>query len=276
MSIKRYNIDEFWKIPIYVPYLQEVLDANKIRECEDKVGFKLPSSLVDLLYVQNGGYVNAHGYGGLHVLSGIGPDRPNITELTRQMRKDNKSYNSEKLVALDGDGHYYICLDYRENDLRPKVVHVDFECDTESILAETFKDHILYEELNEFEMEDAEGNFLLAVNLELHQCCQKILEINSSFDLQNLGDRGQGYLEYQIIAKDRIVCLLSSNEVNKYYAGSLNQRAVDLNIKGNPKALRYKDLPPVCTLILGLDDSDPYRVRDWLAERYETRELFDL
>ena len=47
------------------------------------------------------------------------------------------SFELDGLVPFSGDGHWYLCLDYRASE-QPAVAYIDVECDEQSIIAQDF------------------------------------------------------------------------------------------------------------------------------------------
>jgi len=121
-------------------------------QAEAILGVRLPSTLVDLLRVQNGGYTFgfahpmsqpttwAKDHIPLDDLAGIVTD-PSIR--TAQNLLQTKYLTAEwdlppKQVLLSGDGHYWITLDYR-NGPTPSVARIDVECGEDIQVAESFE-----------------------------------------------------------------------------------------------------------------------------------------
>jgi len=46
-----------WSKPIYLPYLQPELTDEVLQSAEEKLGCTVPKELIELLRVQNGGYI---------------------------------------------------------------------------------------------------------------------------------------------------------------------------------------------------------------------------
>lgn len=140
------SLKNFWETPIYLPYLHESLTDKMIKDFEQKIGYKLPASLIELLKIQNGGYVR---YSLPETppmqLWGIGKKYPSLTVLANELDEEEYgefSFSLEGLIAFDGDGHYYLCLDYRENKDNPQVSYIDIECDEEEIIADNFDEFL--------------------------------------------------------------------------------------------------------------------------------------
>lgn len=140
-------IDNFfkniWRVPKYLPYVQPALTEKIIKEAETKMGYKLPKEYLELLTIQNGGYIKYTIRGTPHSrISGIGPYYPSITNFESLREYEGLSYEIEGLFPFDGDGHWNICLDYRKNKDEPEVTYIDTEVDFEKPIAKKFKEYI--------------------------------------------------------------------------------------------------------------------------------------
>ena len=144
--------ESFWGSGIYG--LQPPLTDEMVRQAEGVLGVTLPSSLLDLLRVQNGGRVapewnafpttRAPAWSADHVpfdtVLGIGSkdsllDTPYLVE---------EWGLPSPIVLLAGDGHCWIGLDYRECgcDGEPSVTWFDTELETEVALAADFRSFV--------------------------------------------------------------------------------------------------------------------------------------
>jgi hypothetical protein len=132
-----------WQVPAYLPYLQSALTDSAVVAAEQKIGYKLPSTYLSLLKEQNGGYIRFSLPGTVHrVIAGIGPYFPSLTRFDWDNVQKAVSFPLEGLVPFDGDGHWYLCLDYRQQQSDPTVTHVDIECDKESSMASSFAGYL--------------------------------------------------------------------------------------------------------------------------------------
>jgi hypothetical protein len=119
------NAETIWQVPAYLPYLQPPLTDQAVASAEKKIGFKLPTAYLDLLWKQNGGYIRfslpdlVH-----HSIAGIGPHFPSLTGFDWDDAQDGVSFPLQGLVPFDGDGHWHMCLDYRRNSANPSVTVV--------------------------------------------------------------------------------------------------------------------------------------------------------
>src|SRR3974390_343838 len=103
-----------WKVPVYLPYLQPPMTEEALADAERYVGHRLPNSYIALLRVQNGGYIRYTLPGSVHSqIRGIGPYYPSLTGFDWREAQEYVSYELQGLIPFDGDGHWYLCLDYR-------------------------------------------------------------------------------------------------------------------------------------------------------------------
>ena len=111
---------------------------------EKEIGYRLPSEYLNLLRKQNGGYIRFSLPEMVHdTIAGIGPNFPSLTGFDwEEWQEDDVSYPLQGLVPFDDDGHWYLCLDYRENPAAPVITYADVECDSESHVADSFADYL--------------------------------------------------------------------------------------------------------------------------------------
>ena len=132
-----------WRVPAYLPYLQPALTAEAVAAAERAIGFPLPEAYLDLLRAQNGGYIRLELPDLLHdVIAGIGPQFPSLTDFDWTEAQDHVSFPLQGLVPFDGDGHWFLCLDYRDDGNTPAVSHIDVECDRQTRLAASFAGYL--------------------------------------------------------------------------------------------------------------------------------------
>lgn len=83
------------------------------------------------------------------------------------------------LIPFDGDGHWYMCFDYRSSGPRgvPSITFVDFECEREELVAQNFLeflsglvDEVAEKSIRVYGHQDAEGVArAIATHLQLTQ-----------------------------------------------------------------------------------------------------------
>jgi hypothetical protein len=144
MSATPHNI---WRKPAYIPYMYPCLTNEAVAETERRIGFPLPKSLIELLKVQNGGYIRytlEYDPGEHEQIFGIGSSQPRIDTypMWDEVRREN-SINEDFLIPFDGDGvHWFICLDYSENATDPSVVFVHHIEDCLEPIASSFDEYL--------------------------------------------------------------------------------------------------------------------------------------
>ena len=137
------NAETIWQVPAYLPYLQPPLTDEAVAEAERSIGYTLPAEYLKLLRKQNGGYIRFSLPKMVHDwIAGIGPHFPSLTGFDWDECQDDVSFQPHGLVPFDGDGHWHLCLDYRQNSVAPAVTYVNVECDRESRIADSFSDYL--------------------------------------------------------------------------------------------------------------------------------------
>ena len=136
-------------------YNHPPLTDEMVVKAEEALGVKLPSGLIALLKIQNGGYTSrfAHpmkqrttwskDHVPLDDLAGIvlDPEHETAQNLLQTEYMSKEWGLPEKQVLLSGDGHYWITLDYR-NGSEPTVAWIDVECGEDMQVAKDFDDFL--------------------------------------------------------------------------------------------------------------------------------------
>ena len=135
----RVTAENIWCVPAYLPYLQPPLTESSLSQAEEQIGHKLAAEYVELLRVQNGGHIRFS----LpdipnDTIAGIGPYFPSLTQFHWEECQEFVSFELQGLVPFDGDGHWHLCLDYRDGGSNPSVTYIDVECDHEGNVADSF------------------------------------------------------------------------------------------------------------------------------------------
>lgn len=147
-----FNKNEFWSENFYN---HPTLTDKMIEMAETSLNVKLPKLLIELLRIQNGGYVNglvfptnkktswADNHIAFSELFGIVTDKSKETSLNILDSEylANECGLPEKQVILSGDGHWFITLDYRKGE-NPTIKWIDLECNEDIHIADTFDDFI--------------------------------------------------------------------------------------------------------------------------------------
>jgi hypothetical protein len=115
------------------------LTDEAIAAAEKEIGYKLPREYLRLLRKQNGGYIRYSLPGKVHdTIAGIGPYFPSLTRFDWEECQEHVGFPLRGLVPFDGDGHWHLCLDYRQDPQAPAVTYADIELDRESRVADSF------------------------------------------------------------------------------------------------------------------------------------------
>lgn len=158
MSIWQGNIDD--------EYALKPINIEDIKKAEAFFNVSFPKEYIELLLVQNGGYINfnAHPSPKLTVLG----DHFVTIEYIKGIGKQNGILENdyfikewgmpEGLILFHGDGHTWLAFDYREVNVDPSIVYIDNETEEVIKLADSFKQFLsnLY---NEEEIDPGDSHF---------------------------------------------------------------------------------------------------------------------
>jgi hypothetical protein len=137
------ELNNIWRSPTYLPYLQPKLSDEVLNKAEEKLGYKLPLKLVELLKIQNGGYISLSLLESPHnTIAGIGPHFPSLTDFDFEEVQEYVDFPLKGLVPFDGDGHWHLCLDYRTNESSPSITFIDVECNEQEAIASSFSEYL--------------------------------------------------------------------------------------------------------------------------------------
>lgn len=160
---KDFDFTNFWSECSYSSkdYIEDLPGDKIIAEVEDKLGYKLPGSYIELMRMQNGGLVNkpcfpttesvswAEDHVAITGIMAIGKSKKYSVcgELGSQFMIDEWGYPADGIYICDcpSAGHDMILLDYSEcgKNGEPQVVHVDQENDfKKTFLAKDFETFI--------------------------------------------------------------------------------------------------------------------------------------
>lgn len=136
-----------WSVPAFLDSVHPPLTDDGVEAAERQLGVKLPRAYLALLFEQNGGYVDVTLPDTVHSqIWGIGSRYPTILDgsLKHQMAEYADEIwlpaDSDGLIPFDGDGHWYLCFDFRSTgpQAEPTVAYVDLESETDEHVAESF------------------------------------------------------------------------------------------------------------------------------------------
>jgi hypothetical protein len=252
------SLRDLWRVPAYLPYLEPKLTSRSTARAEKALGVRLSRLYLAMLRLQNGGYLRRTFPDLPHrMIWGIGPHFPGIadgrwTALCDEAESadDGRWHPREarKLVPFDGDGHWYLCFDYRKSGPRrePAIAYVDLELGHERRIAPSFAAFV------DALVEDAaEPTLGLCTALTLARAAKKLGEaLGAPFEDQ--GDFDHGYRTYRCRlgrASAPAWAWLSENRVVRGWArrGERNFAGRRTLLPG--KALRWP-AHPECSLVL--------------------------
>ena len=144
---------DIWRTDILADsYKLEPLTKSVITKVEENLSIKLPKSYLDILYIQNGGYIiyDAHpskietssGDMTIHLdhIKGLSDKRRlGILETPSLITEWNLP---KKIVLFSGDGHSWVAFDYRENTQNPPIIYIDQEENIIIKIANSFDDFL--------------------------------------------------------------------------------------------------------------------------------------
>jgi len=144
-----------WDIPAETKHLGPSVTHQLVEYAESQWGVVLPESYVELVKVQNGGYTSKVLPGSVHSqIWGIPPIEGdwdgrtlyNIVSSFADPVEFGLSDDARFVITLDGDGHWYLCMDYRNTEGRhdPRIVMIDVESGYEetSVIAPSFEEYL--------------------------------------------------------------------------------------------------------------------------------------
>lgn len=142
---------QFWEIDEEENYYTlEKINEKEIAEAEKKLGVTLPDTYKKLLLEQNGGYIVHNAFPTTHSNS-WSEDHIQFTHL-RGIAEDDGIMESEYLIEewdlpkglilINGDGHTWVALDYRNTKENPPIHYFDLEMEEDFKLADSFDELI--------------------------------------------------------------------------------------------------------------------------------------
>ncbi len=244
-----------WRTPAYLPYVQPDLTQSSIAQAEADLNVKLPSAYLACLRLQNGGYIRfelADKNLPHDSIWGIGPYFPNINEyhqaLDPEAVEDNgcwAPHDCDRLVPFDGDGHWFICLDYRNGE-EPCVAFVDVEAERDVQIATTFEDYLGL-------LVPSYGRDILGIrNLASIDEVVNRLRPFTGADFEPASDQDHGYPVRRCkLLSDGVQewIWVSPNQTSRGFVRATDQRYSELKDFLPGEALRLPEYPDVQVLI---------------------------
>jgi hypothetical protein len=250
-------MNKIWQSPKYMPYVQPALTNEALAEAEKQIGYKLPVEYIELLKIQNGGYIRYSIEDTVHfVIKGIGPYYPSILGHDWSDFDDwELSFELNGLVPFDGDGHWYICFDYRNQQLEPEITYIDTESDEEIHIAKSFKEYLTLLVIDE------NDEHVIETNLNIDAAVKQISAI-ATIDFEAPDAWAHGYAVYRSKYKDKWVWI-SPNKVPSGFIRIDDERYDELKSQMETSDLRFPEIPGHALLI---STSDGKATKSLIAE----------
>jgi hypothetical protein len=258
--------DTIWEIPAYLPYLQPALTDEAVQAAEEQIGYVLPKEYLDLLRMQNGGGIRYCLPENVHdMIAGIGPYFPSLTAFDWDEWQEQVSYRLHGLVPFDGDGHWYLCLDYRTNRQAPTITLADIECDHETHLADSFAAYLALLRIR------VEQEYVLQAVSDIEKVKNDLARVlGVSFDAPDTLERGYTTERARLGTEQNPQWLwISPNTVPRGFVRKNDQRYSELKDLMPGFSERFPELPPG-SYILNAEDG----VRAKVLEACEKIGLF--
>ena len=150
------DLKYFWDIPGNVKYLSgPPVTDQLVSYAESQWGVVLPKIYVELIKIQNGGYtiktlpesVQSQIWG-IPAIDGDFKGRTlfDIFEQVSDPETFRESADTRHVITLDGDGHWYLCMDYRKTGRNgdPEIVWIEVESGYEEshVIAPNFEEFL--------------------------------------------------------------------------------------------------------------------------------------
>lgn len=276
-----------WSVPAYLPYVQPKLMEAVVRDAERALGVVLPVEYLDLLRVQNGGYLRytlpdlAHS-----TISGIGPHFPSLTDFSWDEVREYVSFELDGLIPFDGDGHWHLCLDYRASSpgasgsvaiqpgqTGPRVTYVDIECDREALVANSFAKY-----LGMLRLRVSDEEYVYVPSADLEEAV-RALSVSLGVTVEEPDSWGHGYPVYRAklgTEDDPEWLWVSPNRVPKGFVREEDPRFTELQNAALGYALQYEDLPSQALLLQVTDGAKQTLLTSARAAGLELRPLAEL
>ena len=262
------NLANIWSKPAYLPYVQPPLTDEVLHSAEMKLGYSLPEELIALLRVQNGGSIRytlpdtGHG-----TISGIGPHFPSLLEFDHLSEYNDLSFETKGLIPFDGDGHWEICLDYRENRKSPRVSFIDLECDRQRVIADSFSEYLTQLTI------EPDASYVIETDKPIDKFVAGVSKI-TGINFEEPDTFAHGYASYRGKFMDEWIWI-SPNQVLTGFVRQNHERYEELKSLMKGTGLRYPEIPANSVFLFSHDEKTRTLLRNRLLEQGMDVNTFD-
>ena len=266
------NLQNVWKKPIYLPGVQADLTDEILTEFEHKIGYRLPQNLIELFKIQNGGYVERD-YFEYHIrqIWGIGDTYDCLLHLA-ELDPDELpelDFSLNGLIAFDGDGHFYHCLDYRQNPDNPQITFIDIECNDERIIAESFDEFLVGLSV------DVKNIWVIQSDKTLDEVAAVLSkQLSVIFEKSDTFNYGYEYFSAKYLGEHLI--FVRANQVPYAFARKGDRNFKDLKNYVGKTALQYPQIDKNAILLTIYDEKTALLVKEKLKGILQMDKLEDL
>lgn len=176
-------------------------------------------------------------------LYGIGPNYPALSVPDWESYGDwlpFKVEDGKKLIPFDGDGHWLLCFDYRQNGSQPMIALIDTESVSEGLVAGSFADY-----LQLLEPDVDEGQFGLTLPMDLESVKKRIAS-TLKMRIHEPEDWAHGYIQHRLSHQNgetQNSVWLSPNLVRHGFVRPDDKRCAELKDLMSDMVKRYPGLP---------------------------------
>ncbi|MEK3710077.1 SMI1/KNR4 family protein [Bacillus sp. FSL K6-1005] len=178
-------MSKIWKNSDYDPFRLKDIREEEIKKIEKKLKLNLPEVYKKLIIQQNGGLIHFNAFPTDQETSWA-DDHIEVDHI-RGLGKDLGILESEylikewglpqRLLLIQGDGHNWVALDYRQTNQNPPVHYFDFELNNDFKISDSFGEFLSKLYIHEYEEvqddENADFDQIYSINSDDPDAIQK-------------------------------------------------------------------------------------------------------
>ncbi|WP_286058507.1 SMI1/KNR4 family protein [Bacillus mojavensis] len=178
-------MSKIWKNSDYDPFRLKDIREEEIKKIEKKLKLNLPEAYKKLIVQQNGGLIHFNAFPTDQETSWA-DDHIEVDHI-RGLGKDLGILESEylikelglpqRLLLIQGDGHNWVALDYRQTNENPSVHYFDFELNNDFKISDSFGEFLSKLYIHEYEEvqddENADFDQIYSINSDDPDAIQK-------------------------------------------------------------------------------------------------------